>query len=115
MQAYWGAINDSLKRGFGMQEVKIAELPAFLKEQRGLGYTILGLEQTAEAVQLPGYNFPQKSVLLLGKEKEGIPAELLHLLDQCLVIPQLGVIRSLNAHVSASIALFEYTRRSSSQ
>jgi len=94
-----------------MQEVKTAHLPAFLEEQRELGYTILGLEQTAEAVQLPGYSFPEKSVLLLGREKEGIPAELLHLLDQCLVIPQLGVIRSLNAHVSASIALFEYTKQ----
>jgi len=90
--------------------VKIPHLPAFLEEQRRLGYTILGLEQTAEAVQLPGYRFPRRSILLLGREKEGIPSELLHLLDQTLVIPQLGVIRSLNAHVSASIALFEYTK-----
>ena len=90
--------------------MKAAALPQWLGEQKSQGYTLLGLEQTAEAVQLPGYEFPKKTVLLLGREREGIPADLIALLDQALEIPQLGVIRSLNAHVSASIALYEYTR-----
>ena len=93
-----------------LQEVKPAALPAWLAEQKAKGYSLLGLEQTAEAVQLPGFDFPRKTVLLLGREREGIPADLIALLDQALEIPQLGVIRSLNAHVSASIALYEYTR-----
>jgi tRNA G18 (ribose-2'-O)-methylase SpoU len=50
-------------------------------------------------------------VLVLGAEREGIPAELLVLLDGCVEIPQLGLIRSLNVHVSGAIALYEYTRQ----
>ena len=84
------------------------ELAGWLSRQRQAGYTLLGLEQTAEAVSLPEYRFPEKVVLLLGREKEGIPPHLLHILDQALVIPQFGVIRSLNAHVSGSIGLWSY-------
>jgi len=50
-------------------------------------------------------------VLLLGAEREGIPAEMLHQLDECLQIPQLGVIRSLNVHVSGAITVWEFTRQ----
>lgn len=31
--------------------------------------------------------------LALGKEKEGIPQQFLNVVDQCVEIPQLGVIR----------------------
>jgi tRNA guanosine-2'-O-methyltransferase len=48
---------------------------------------------------------------VLGKEKEGIPVEFIQLLDYCVEIPQLGIIRSLNVHVSASIMMFEYTKQ----
>lgn len=90
--------------------MKSDELQSWLNDKKKEGYVVLGLEQTSEAVPLPQYNFPKKAVMLLGREREGIPPNLLSLLDQALVIPQLGVIRSLNAHVSGSIALYEYTR-----
>ncbi len=38
-------------------------------------YTLVGLEQTAESVRLPDYRWPSKVVLVLGREKEGIPPE----------------------------------------
>lgn len=85
-------------------------MPGWLVQQKQQGYKLLGLEQTSDAALLPNFRFPKKTVLLLGREKEGIPPDLMLLLDQTLVIPQLGVIRSLNAHVSGSIALYEYTR-----
>lgn len=50
-------------------------------------------------------------VLVLGREKEGIPVEIIHMLDACIEIPQLGVVRSLNVHVSGALALWEYTRQ----
>jgi len=46
-----------------------------------------------------------------GKEKEGIPQEFLNVVDQCVEIPQLGVIRSLNVHVSGAICMWEYTKQ----
>ena len=37
--------------------------------------------------------------------------ELIHLLDECVEIPQFGVIRSLNVHVSGAIVVWEYTKQ----
>lgn len=54
-------------------------------------------------------------VLVLGREKEGIPVDIIHILDACIEIPQFGVVRSLNVHVSGAIALWEYTRQQRSQ
>lgn len=50
-------------------------------------------------------------MLLLGREKEGVPVELLQLVDTCIEIPQLGIIRSLNVHVTGAIAIWEYTKQ----
>lgn len=50
-------------------------------------------------------------VIVLGREKEGIPVPIIQILDQCVEIPQLGLIRSLNVHVSGALALWEYTRQ----
>lgn len=73
---------------------------------------MVGLEQTSSSLSLSKYTFPeQPTVLLLGKEKEGIPAQYLHVVDQCLEIPQLGIIRSLNVHVSGAIAIWEFTKQ----
>ena len=76
------------------------------------GCVIVGVEQTSSSVQLIDYTFPDKPVvLLLGKEKEGIPVEFIHAVDQCVEIPQLGIIRSLNVHVSGAITIWEYTKQ----
>ena len=33
------------------------------------------------------------------------------MLEDCVEIPQFGIVRSLNVHVSGSILLWEYTRQ----
>ncbi|MEE6475249.1 hypothetical protein FKM82_010669 [Ascaphus truei] len=75
------------------------------------GYTIIGVEQTAKSSDLTEYSFPEKSLLLLGNEREGIPANLIQHLDVCVEIPQQGIIRSLNVHVSGALLIWEYTRQ----
>jgi tRNA(Leu) C34 or U34 (ribose-2'-O)-methylase TrmL len=94
-----------------IEEVTEADLPAWLRSQQKLGFSLIGVEQTSNSVSLVGYEFPQKTVLLLGEEKHGIPVELIQMLDKCVEIPQLGIIRSLNVHVSASIMIWEYTKQ----
>ncbi|KAG2452645.1 hypothetical protein HYH02_002878 [Chlamydomonas schloesseri] len=88
-----------------MEEVKPAALLAWLERKAAEGYTLVGLEQTAESVRLPDYQWPERAVLVLGREKEGIPPEVLSLLDAALEVPQRGIIRSLNVHVTGAIAL----------
>ncbi|XP_043812569.1 uncharacterized protein LOC110629722 isoform X3 [Manihot esculenta] len=92
-------------------EVPVNSVKHFLEKKKQEGFSILGLEQTANSVPLDQYVFPRKTVLVLGREKEGIPVDVIHMLDACVEIPQLGVIRSLNVHVSGAIGLWEYTRQ----
>ena len=51
------------------------------------------------------------SVSCVSNEKEGIPVNLIQLLDVCVEIPQQGIIRSLNVHVSGALLIWEYTRQ----
>ncbi|KAF1332933.1 Methyltransferase tarbp1, partial [Globisporangium splendens] len=87
------------------------ELAASLLAWKRQGYTIVAVEQTASSVCLSSYAFPERIVIVLGKEKEGIPVDILQLVDVCVEIPQFGLIRSLNVHVSGAILLWAYTQQ----
>uniref|UniRef100_A0A8C6DMN6 TAR (HIV-1) RNA binding protein 1 n=1 Tax=Moschus moschiferus TaxID=68415 RepID=A0A8C6DMN6_MOSMO len=91
--------------------VKPPQLIDYLQQKKAEGYTIVGVEQTAKSLDLTRYCFPEKSLLLLGNEREGIPANLIQQLDVCVEIPQQGIIRSLNVHVSGALLIWEYTRQ----
>eukprot|EP00803_Ostreobium_quekettii_P004979 evm.model.scf_25EXC.11 EVM.evm.TU.scf_25EXC.11 scf_25EXC:202046-215443(-) len=92
-------------------EVPPVALGAWLAERRREGFHLLGLEQTTDSASLCKFEFPARCVLVLGRERDGIPADLLQVMDGTVEIPQLGVVRSLNVHVSGAIALYEYTRQ----
>ena len=92
-------------------EVKSVDLVDVLRAYKMKGYSIIGLEQTDSSQSLLNSVWPEKSILLLGHEKEGINVELLHEVDVCLEIPQLGVIRSLNVHVSCALAIWEASKQ----
>jgi tRNA(Leu) C34 or U34 (ribose-2'-O)-methylase TrmL len=95
-----------------MAEVPEHKLGLYLRTMKSRGYVILGLEQTDKSENLAtAAALPSRCVLLLGKEKEGIPVELLQEVDVFLEIPQFGVTRSLNVHVSAALALWEVTKK----
>ena len=72
------------------------------------GYAIVGVEQCATSVPLPRFPFEQRTVLVLGREMDGIPAKLLRLMDACIEIPQQGILRSLNVHVSGALVCYDY-------
>ena len=94
-----------------IEECKEADLLQWLKDRKEDGYSIIGIEQTSSSQCLSNIEFEEKSVLLLGKEKEGIPVEFLQMVDKCVEIPQLGIIRSLNVHVSGAISIWEFTKQ----
>lgn len=98
-------------RWIDLSEVQPPDLPEYLAKQRSSGYTIVVLEQSSQSQPLQKYRFPDKFCLLLGNEREGVPADLLHLCDVCLEIPQFGVVRSLNVHVAGSLVLWEARRQ----
>lgn len=92
-------------------------LLSWLLQKKKEGFWIVGLEQTSSSVPLHAIEIPEmaaennKTVLLLGKEKEGIPVHFLQVIDDCVEIPQFGMIRSLNVHVSGAITIWELTRK----
>lgn len=86
-------------------------LPTWLHHQRQRGYSILALACDRAALPLPTAALPQRSVLLLGRELTGIPSPLLPLCDHTLVIPQYGLVDSLNVQTAAAIASYEYLRQ----
>jgi tRNA G18 (ribose-2'-O)-methylase SpoU len=107
------------------------DLLSWLLQKKSHGYWIVGLEQTSSSVPIQTVEIPfskttnhdpqqhhdrlPPTVLLLGKEKEGIPVSFLQVVDQCIDIPQFGMIRSLNVHASGAIAIWEFTRRQQQQ
>ncbi|KAM5235039.1 putative methyltransferase TARBP1 [Ctenodactylus gundi] len=101
----------SAEQWLHLMEVKPAQLVDYLQQKKAEGYSIIGVEQTARSSDLTRYSFPEKSLLLLGNEREGIPAGLIPQLDVCVEIPQRGVVRSLNVHVSGALLVWEYTRQ----
>ncbi|KAJ0399767.1 hypothetical protein P43SY_010554 [Pythium insidiosum] len=94
-----------------MEEVRPEHLVAALQSWKAEGFTIVAVEQTASSRCLSQFAFPEKIVIVLGKEKEGIPVDVLQMVDVCVEIPQFGLIRSLNVHVSGAILLWEYTQQ----
>nr|XP_031537327.1 probable methyltransferase TARBP1 isoform X2 [Vicugna pacos] len=101
----------SAEQWLPLVEVRPPQLIDYLQQKKAEGYTIVGVEQTVKSVDLTQYCFPEKSLLLLGNEHEGIPANLIQQLDVCVEIPQQGIIRSLNVHVSGALLIWEYTRQ----
>ncbi|HLZ14809.1 MAG TPA: TrmH family RNA methyltransferase [Candidatus Saccharimonadales bacterium] len=77
-----------------------------LAELRTAGYVIAAVEQAPNAQRLPAYRPPQKIALLVGREVEGVEAEILAACDLALEIPMLGKKESFNVVQAAAMALF---------
>ena len=87
------------------------DLRSYLVSKKKEGYSIVGLEQTFDSVEMSSFTFPEKTVILLGDERKGIPVDLLEVVDHCIEIPQFGITRSLNVHVTGALAIWEYTKQ----
>ncbi|EJS44350.1 trm3p [Saccharomyces arboricola H-6] len=97
-------------RWMPIKEVPLDNIATFMKEKKKEGYTLIGLEQTDKSVKLDNhFQFPKKSLILLGTEAFGIPGPLLSELDLCLEIQQFGVVRSMNIQTATAVIVHSYT------
>ncbi|KAJ1352909.1 hypothetical protein KIN20_009411 [Parelaphostrongylus tenuis] len=94
-----------------IEAIRPENLLSYLKNMRKNGYTVIAAEQTTDSVFLHKFQFPVKTVLLVGDEKEGVPVHLLQCVDQTVEIKQLGQTRSLNVHVSAALFIAKYAEQ----
>ncbi len=77
-----------------------------ISQLRADGYTIAAVEQTDTAVDISRYNPPDKLALIVGREVEGIEAEVLADSDLQLVIPMHGQKESFNVVQAAAMVLY---------
>ena len=80
-----------------------------IQSLKAAGFTIVGLEQDQRSVILSSYRPPEKIVLLLGEEVEGIEQSLRDKCDDLIEIPMHGKKESYNVSVATGIALYALT------
>jgi tRNA (guanosine-2'-O-)-methyltransferase len=73
--------------------------------------TILGTHLNAESKSLYDLNFTDSVALVFGNEQHGLSEEMLTHLDGNFIIPQMGLIQSLNISVACAVTLFEAYRQ----
>lgn len=72
-------------------------------------YTFVALENNIEScVPIHQYKMPKNSLLIVGEESGGISQDVLELADAFVEIPSFGSVRSMNAAVAGSIAMYEW-------
>lgn len=84
------------------------QLPQWLGDQRQQGYTPIALDLRPPATPLAEMRFPERTVLVLGRELTGIPSAVAAACDHSVVIPQYGVVQSLNVQTAAALAIYAY-------
>ncbi|KYN22698.1 putative methyltransferase TARBP1 [Trachymyrmex cornetzi] len=101
----------SADKWLNILQVKPYELQKFLLDRKNIGWSLIGVEQTVNSTNLMTTTFEKRTILVLGNEKDGIPANFIPLFDKCVEIPQVGVTRSLNVHVTAAICIWQYANQ----
>jgi tRNA (guanosine-2'-O-)-methyltransferase len=66
---------------------------------------------TNDAVSLHEINFTEPVALVFGNEHDGVSEEIRKLADGNFIIPQVGIIRSLNISVACAVSLYEAYRQ----
>ncbi|XP_049541308.1 uncharacterized protein LOC125954772 isoform X1 [Anopheles darlingi] len=105
------ALSMTAEKWLNIGELKSHKIVEYLEEMKAKGYAIVGAEQTTGSKPIQQLSFPKKSILVLGHEKNGLPAEIIRHLDLIGEIPQFGVVRSLNVHVTGAIFMWEYAKQ----
>jgi tRNA (guanosine-2'-O-)-methyltransferase len=82
-------------------------------ELRRRQYRILTTHLTGDALPLFELDLTQRVALVFGNEHEGVSEEIRALADGNFVIPQVGIIQSLNISVACAVTLYEAFRQKS--
>lgn len=70
------------------------------------GATLVAIEQAPDSMSLPGFLPPEHIALLVGREVEGVEAEVLAACDITVEIPMFGQKESFNVVQAAAMAMY---------
>ena len=100
------AHGDTLRRWPHVHWVGSSKL-SWIKHERTRGTTILAVELADDAIPLTRLEpARERTVILLGHERHGVPEEAWPLLDEVVEIPMVGQGSSLNVAVAGSLVLY---------
>lgn len=102
----WGARSSSSAHKWitTHQFTDVKECAAALREKYS---TILTTHLSAEALSLHELDLTRSVALVFGNEHDGVSEEMRELGDGNFIIPQVGMIRSLNISVACAVTLYE--------
>lgn len=83
-----------------------SDINALLDDLKKQGFVIAALEQSPYSTKLNVFRPPDKLVLMVGREIEGIEPEILAVCDHVLEIPMFGRKESFNVAQAAAMALY---------
>jgi len=86
-------------------------LQACVSQVRAEGFKLMATALNEKAVDLYSIDFTEPLALVFGNEKKGVSPEMLALCDGNFLIPQMGIIQSLNISVACAICLYEAFRQ----
>lgn len=72
---------------------------------------VFATHMAADSVSLHSLDLTQPAALLFGNEKDGVTPETLALCDGNFLIPQVGLVQSLNISVACAVSLYEAMRQ----
>lgn len=72
---------------------------------------ILTTHLSSDAVSLHEINFSESIALMFGNEHSGVSDEIRAMADGNFIIPQMGIIKSLNISVACAVTLYEAMRQ----
>ena len=81
---------------------------ACIERARREGYQIVAIQQGPQARSLFEVEWPEKPLIVVGNEGDGLPAAFVEETDVQIAIPVAGAIDSLNVAVAASVAMYSY-------
>ena len=108
----WRWVDEALDRGNTLRRPacvhRVGDPVGWLAQQRDGGAWVLGVELAEAAIRLADLPAARRrTIMVLGHEQYGVPAEALDLLDDVVEIPMVGAGASLNVAVAGSLVLYK--------
>jgi 23S rRNA (guanosine2251-2'-O)-methyltransferase len=89
----------------------VSNLHRVLEQMKQSGAWLVGAVMAADATSLDSFEFPERCVLVMGSEAEGIQQLIERSLDFKVTIPMSGEISSLNVSQASAVMLSELARQ----
>ena len=103
-------IRSTMGASFRVNIYSDLDLVSALKYLKEKGFHVIVTALDADS-GLFEYHFPERSIIVIGNESNGVSAAVQEIADTKIKIPMVGKTESLNAGVAASLMAYEYFRK----